>query len=423
MEAVSKGGKYELINPRSKEVVAEEDAAEIFSMIVEHAWKNGDPGIVFIDRINRDNPTPNMGEIESTNPCVTGDALVSTEYGLMRMKDLAELYPSGGISVFSDEAVLEANGGNTAVAIRRKCKLTEISAAFKSGIRKVYRITTGAGYEIEVTDDHKIYTARGWVRAGELKVGEDRVFIQPQEGYFGSDYSLPFEVVKEVKGKNGRTYRSRLPEKWSVELAELLGYAVGDGWLIENGGNKRFGLTFGSGDMDVMSYFMKIMGSFYGREIKPVKRKDSVYHLSYHSGLITDFFSRLGLSSEKAGDKTVPEGVFRAPGDIVRGFLRGLFSADGTIADAGGSRRYVRLASKSLKLLKDTQRLLLNLGIISRIYDRSRPERTGFKYTDKSGKKKEYKLDGILYELNISRQSMKRFLESVGFLNERHKKT
>ncbi len=69
MEAVKKGEKYSLINPRDKKVIAEEDAREIFDMIVEYSWKNGDPGIVFIDRINKENPNPNIGEIESTNPC------------------------------------------------------------------------------------------------------------------------------------------------------------------------------------------------------------------------------------------------------------------------------------------------------------------------------------------------------------------
>lgn len=69
MEAVKKGAKYDLLNPRDGKKTGEEDAREIFEMIVEYSWKNGDPGIIFLDRINRDNPTPNMGEIESTNPC------------------------------------------------------------------------------------------------------------------------------------------------------------------------------------------------------------------------------------------------------------------------------------------------------------------------------------------------------------------
>ncbi len=69
MQCVKHGKKYKLINPRDGKVVKEEDAKEIFDLIVFQAWKNGDPGIIFIDRINRDNPTPQEGEIESTNPC------------------------------------------------------------------------------------------------------------------------------------------------------------------------------------------------------------------------------------------------------------------------------------------------------------------------------------------------------------------
>ena len=69
MRRVENDDTYELINPHSKEVVKRLSARMVFETIVESAWKNGDPGIIFIDRINRDNPTPAIGEIESTNPC------------------------------------------------------------------------------------------------------------------------------------------------------------------------------------------------------------------------------------------------------------------------------------------------------------------------------------------------------------------
>lgn len=69
MEAVRAGSSYELRNPRSKEAVGFLDAREVYELIVQMAWSTGDPGIIFIDRINRDNPTPQLGEIESTNPC------------------------------------------------------------------------------------------------------------------------------------------------------------------------------------------------------------------------------------------------------------------------------------------------------------------------------------------------------------------
>jgi ribonucleoside-diphosphate reductase alpha chain len=69
MEALAEDGEYDLVNPRTKKVASRMKARKVFDMIVNMAWRNGEPGIIFLDRINRDNPTPNIGEIESTNPC------------------------------------------------------------------------------------------------------------------------------------------------------------------------------------------------------------------------------------------------------------------------------------------------------------------------------------------------------------------
>jgi len=69
MEAVDAGADYDLINPRTGDSSGKLNAKEVFDHIVDLAWKTGDPGIVFIDRLNRDNPTPKVGAIESTNPC------------------------------------------------------------------------------------------------------------------------------------------------------------------------------------------------------------------------------------------------------------------------------------------------------------------------------------------------------------------
>lgn len=69
MRAVEKEEDYPLVSPGTKEELGSLNAREIFERLVQKAWESGDPGIVFIDRINRDNPTPELGEIESTNPC------------------------------------------------------------------------------------------------------------------------------------------------------------------------------------------------------------------------------------------------------------------------------------------------------------------------------------------------------------------
>ncbi len=69
MEAVENDEDYPLINPRNNEVVSRQSAVKVFNQITEQAWLSGEPGVAFIDRMNADNPTPELGEIESTNPC------------------------------------------------------------------------------------------------------------------------------------------------------------------------------------------------------------------------------------------------------------------------------------------------------------------------------------------------------------------
>ncbi|OIP98263.1 ribonucleoside-diphosphate reductase, adenosylcobalamin-dependent [Candidatus Wirthbacteria bacterium CG2_30_54_11] len=69
MQAVEKNQDYDIINPRSHEPIRKLNARKVFDLIVTMAWKNGEPGIIFLDRLNKDNPTPELGEIESTNPC------------------------------------------------------------------------------------------------------------------------------------------------------------------------------------------------------------------------------------------------------------------------------------------------------------------------------------------------------------------
>lgn len=69
MNALKKDGEYSLISPKTGKPVGKLKAKEVFNLIINMAWKNGDPGLVFIDVINKHNPTPDVGEMEATNPC------------------------------------------------------------------------------------------------------------------------------------------------------------------------------------------------------------------------------------------------------------------------------------------------------------------------------------------------------------------
>src|SRR5258706_229646 len=71
MDALAKGEEYDLVNPHNGKITARLSAREVFERIVRAAWRTGDPGMVFLDRINASpaNPTPEIGQIEATNPC------------------------------------------------------------------------------------------------------------------------------------------------------------------------------------------------------------------------------------------------------------------------------------------------------------------------------------------------------------------
>src|SRR5438874_3559450 len=105
MEAVKARTKYDLVNPRNHQVTGQLDAREVLDKIAFPAWKNGAPGLFFIDENNRRQPTPHIADMEATNPCVTGDTLVSTERGLISIGDLSDRYTNGGISLVIDRRV------------------------------------------------------------------------------------------------------------------------------------------------------------------------------------------------------------------------------------------------------------------------------------------------------------------------------
>jgi ribonucleoside-diphosphate reductase alpha chain len=434
MEKAIKNEDYPLINPRNRKIIKYLNAGKVFDLIVEMAWSSGEPGIIFIDRINKFNPIPEAGKIEATNPCVTGGSYISTEYGLIKIEEIYNKYQNGGIKIFTDNRTY---GGKQVVNgepmfdipdMSEKVNgvsLNFITAVYNNGRKDVAKVITKSGYEIKATYDHKFLTMDGWKKLKDITI-DDSILIQSGSGCFSNKTELPFKVENNYAGKNKRIYKLNLPKKWSKELGQVLGWLIGDGWLIDNNSkNTRVGFTFGENDINVLEYLKPIINNMYGKDIREIKRTEKVYHLSYHSKFFVDYFKKLGIKPVKAGEKTVPYSIFTATKDAVIGFLQGLFSSDGTIRNhknAGDTG--IVLSSKSIQLLKGVQLLLVNIGIKSVIMNRSREIRKStFLYTTISGNERHYDTDGILYEIGIYGASKLKFFEQIGFMQKDKQET
>jgi len=401
-----RGGKY-----KGGEKIGKLSAKGVFDKIVEAAWKTGDPGVIWLDKVNDSpaNPVPKMGPIEATNPCLVGSTLISTDKGLVRLKDIVDKKLT--VRVLTDNRVLNKKGH----------QYRPITESWNNGRKEIWQLETKSGFKLKGTADHKIFTQRGWISLGELKIGQDKIFLQAGEGQFGQKKKLPFKVQNERRGKNGQRYQFNFPQEWSKQLGWVLGWLIGDGWLRRDEKDSRVGFTFSEENKLVMKKIKSIVNNWYGRKIVAIKRENGVWHLSYHSKYLIEFFERLGVKPVKAAQKQVPETIFTAPKEAVIGFLQGLFTADGTVGLQLKNRsKYIRLTSKSPLLLEQVQSLLLNLGIFSRIYNRCRPPRRVFPYITKAGERKGYLTDGICFELNIGRTGMEDFIKKIGFLENRH---
>jgi ribonucleoside-diphosphate reductase alpha chain len=124
MEAVEKDAEYELINPRTNEVVNRLKAKKVFKLIVLMAWKNGEPGIVFLDRLNRDNPSPHLGQIESTNPCGEQPLLP---------------YESCNLGSINLSHMVRTNNGNAQVDFEKLGEIIPVAVRFLDNVIDVNR--------------------------------------------------------------------------------------------------------------------------------------------------------------------------------------------------------------------------------------------------------------------------------------------
>lgn len=424
-QAIRENKPYQLVNPRNGKVEKEIDAKQLFDIIAYQVWESAEPGILFFDRINEYNPfAKTLGPIECTNPCVTGDTLVSTDRGFERIDSLAEnrqiIVDNRAVVQAQNDLVEIGNGKKMRVLgrydkektlINRGTNLGESIKVFPTGVKNIFSLETKSGYEIKATADHKFLTPFGWKELQELSKG-DLVYIQSGAGEWNNNLKLNFEIQNSIFGKNGRIYKFNFPQNWNKDLGRVLGWLTGDGWLSEK--HHSVGWVFSDKDSEVKDKLRPIIENYLQREIIPFESSEGVFQLKSSSVVATDFFKNLGVL-DSGFQREVPAAIFTATKDAITGFIEGLFSSDGTIGVGSESRNYVRLNSSSPKLLKQVQLLLLNFGIKSTIFNRSTEPKTFF-YQKADGTQKIYKTSGKNYELNVSKENLAIFSANFDFL-------
>ncbi|WP_254536284.1 LAGLIDADG family homing endonuclease [Halomarina litorea] len=409
MEALYDDGEFTFTNPRTEEPhIATEETKEMYSRyglgeyvepgeefsipaqvlwdrIVGGAHENGEPGVVYLERINKEHSFDVEAHpdhrILATNPCVTGDTLISTESGLVSAE---ELYEQG---VARDVVVDGRLSEDT---------LKEASSVYKTGEKDVYKLTTEEGYELRLTADHRIMTDDGWVEAQDLDAG-DTVHIQNRKGAFG--------------------------QHGSAAEGRVLGWLVGDGHLKH--GEERAVLNFYDEDSQISADFATDVNEVvrapngnadYTVGVSDINRGDDyrgaqAVEQRVRSARLYEYAEEVGLAETK---HQVPDAVMRGSEEMARGFLQALFTADGSVQGTVEKGISVRLSSSELGLLKDTQQLLLNVGIGSNIYQ-NRRDAGAKELPDGNGGTNEYETKAQ-HELVVSSSHTVAFEEEIGFL-------
>lgn len=418
MTALANNADFDLIDPHTQQVVRQMSARALMDRIISAAWSSGDPGLVFIDRANQStaNPVPEIEMLEATNPCVVGETRIATSKGLQRMDTLFASQETLMVATDARTMVKSVNGRDHVVG---DTIFHTAMPVFQTGTQvTVRKLITSHGIEITATPNHRFLTTQGYKRLDELEF-DDELLLQSAEGAWSQDYTLPavtlgIQSESRLKAKIAGGEASP-PLEWSQELGEVLGYVVGDGYVRCSTTTDVVGIAIDSIDSALKDLLQERLSQWFGVQ-GDVTERQGHYQVQY-AGTVATFLWALGLTTDHAAEKRVPESIYAAPREAVVGFLRGLFSADGSVQSSEEKGACsVRLATWSKGLAQDVQQLLLNFGIVSAI--RLRREKMLRLLPNAQREPAEYATQAQ-YEVIIDKVNRDLFAETIGFMQAR----
>ncbi len=342
--------------------------------IAQHAWQTGEPGLIYVDRINEFNPMREaLGDIKSTNPCVTADTWVMTNQGA---RQVAELIDRDFCAVVDGVAFpLESRG------------------FFHTGTKPVVKLRTVEGFELRLTHDHRVKRVTSRTRARVESEWCEAATLRPGDEI----------VLTDQRGASPWSGRGNAEQGW------LLGMLVGDGTFQADKGDLACLDLWGS-EREAMAERAMAALRAPGMGIGRLWRTEAEQKIRLASDALTRLASEFGIAR---GAKTVSDEIERASSAFYGGFLQGLFDADGSVQGSQAKGVSVRLAQSDDTMLERVQRMLARLGIISTLYHERRPAGTR-EMPDGRGGARAYPIKAQ-HELVVANDNLLRFAAVVGF--------
>jgi ribonucleoside-diphosphate reductase alpha chain len=340
-------------------------AKDIFSLIVEGCWRNGEPGLIFNNRIN-DSPYKYAGvKIQATNPCgeqplppyvscLSKDTLMMTEKGIRKIEDI------------KDGLIVSSFGKNNRNVINK-------IIAFKTGKKPLVKINFHNGMNLKCTKDHQIFTDKGFIEAQNLIKEKARI-----------KWMIENPLMHPID-KNDNT----------LDYYFSLGWMHGDGWMTEN----TIGISFNNqdGDFEIKDKILNEYHKHFGNR-SPLKNDNTSYQEQTETKKYLSKLMDLGIKLGKTENREIPLSFYNWNLDQQLAFLSSLFTADGFVQ--GKTNNQIYLASRSKILMQQVQTILSSIGIQSAIYES--------KFISSTRKNQ--------YKLSITKQSALKFMDYIGFL-------
>ena len=296
-----------------------------------------------------------------------------------------------------DEQVLTGQGG------RKRARATCFHI-YRD--QPVIELLTESGKCIKGTPNHPLLAvdgpSRSWKRLDAFKPGDRVATLWHIKCTLVSPLDTGWKHRPYRKGPHSRT---RLPEKLDKDVAALLGYLLGDGWVRAT----RLGFDVNDDEQDLLPVLTGLVRKVFGLEtkVRRIEPKDTMLgdrvihrHHPIYMADVSSMDAVEALSFLK--EKRVPDLILRSPDDVVAEFLAWLYEADGCAFSKGRGRRSVQLKSSEVELLRDVQMLLLRFGIASRVIGSNltiRQARSIIRFSEHIGfrsEKKRRKLAGLV---------------------------